>query len=334
MSSEIKDQIFAFVKSYLNRTSQKMSGLEIQANFQLCYQHVPFNRLKQHFEHLLLGNNSMGGLYSFGQSRLPLGAHPRPSQAGESLSELGQQGSEGGLLAKRGRLSVGLKTRTESPVQVHVQLMPNRAKKLNVKKIQCDFEDLMSKVTLDTGSKIQVNFQTTSPTNSIYVSNSLHSDNLSLKTGLLSQDGWDRRPLLDSAPRDPPRKNRVAETRSTGDDCFVECLIQNSHFGSVQPELVSQRKNTIRKLLLNIKNTFQFENNLTTTVKNLITFENLQIRLGSEVFQKVPFQAKVAVVVRYWFQLVNTKWFRANFVEVLPSVQVHKPSFVAKITKS
>lgn len=346
MTSEIKSQIFAFVKNYLNKTSQKMSDLEIQSNFQMSYQHLSFDRLQLYLERLLravpekppFGSNSIPGLYSFGPNRPILGAHPRPAQKLGSLPELVSYSTDNPILGKRGHLGFRHQAPARSPVKINVQLMPNRAKKLNVQKIQCEFEDLMSKVTLDTGSKVKVNFQTSSPTNSIYVSNSLHSETLSLKTGLLSQDGWDRRPVLDSKPesavQEPPRLEPAPEPRATGPDACVESLIQNTYFGNVEEEVASRRKETIRKLLSNIKNTFQFENNLTTTVKNLITFENLQIRVPSEVFEKIPFQAKVTVVVRYWFQLVSFKWFRANFAEVMPSVQVAKSSFVAQITKS
>lgn len=352
LESQIKGKIFSFVKSFLNKTPEKIASLEIERNFHLGYQTLSLAQLqsqfaraiKDSFDGLSLSQSITADPFCLEPRKSSLESHPRPNPSQLSFPQLRSQESSVLALGKRNASGV---YEEESAVHINAQFMPCRSKKLDLKKIRGDFEDLMSKVALDCGSRVQLQFKSPSPKNSVYVSNSNMSDNLSLPTAILSGDVWNKDVLVESTqapsqpdyptPKDPshmlpPKPPSPAEAAQ--ETPFIASLLQNSYYGNADSDVERLRKDTLQKLLGNIRKTFQFENNLTTTVKNLITFENLQIRLNRCAFDRLPFQAKVTAVVRYWFQLISHKWFSQNFEDPLPKIQVKKASFVTQITKT
>jgi hypothetical protein len=245
------------------------------------------------------------------------------------------------LLGKRGSTNFSLNPPlNELPgfVNINVKISNAEDSEVCTKKVKQDFENVMLKIQAESKSQIKLNF--------VDLSRYVPEDNLDQ----IKKENTCTKETNDSSMMTEP-KNRVKfgegfakhqkRTQANSlnnplrnpNDIVIQCFLENAYLGEVGEGVLKDRKKTLSKLLLNISKTFQFENNLSTTIKNLITFENLHIRITRHQFSQLSFQVKTTLFFRYWFQLVDYNWFKISFENVSQKLKITKPDFILEISK-
>lgn len=352
MNSDMRSQIFGFVKNFLINSQQQNNDFKINQNYNLVYQSLPISNLNNYLEQKPY-DKPINYEYP-----LPLGPVPQMPQQPFSPSLTDFQNNLGSLnplpkiegqpflVGKRisGQYSLN-KKKSEHPffVNVNVTMTDEHKSCVCLKKVKTDFEEIMRKIQKESKSHIKVNFQNCSistMSSPPKIEDGLrkkeemleHSEPTSIfgtKASQISKRSKDKivkefgKAHIDESTKCNPASTELA----------IDCFIRSIYFGNTDPETSEDRQKTLSKLLQNISKTFQFENNLSTTIKNLITFENLQIRVNKDQFKQLSFQVKITLFFRYWFHLIDYNWFKISFENVSPKLKITKPSFISEISK-
>jgi hypothetical protein len=105
------------------------------------------------------------------------------------------------------------------------------------------------------------------------------------------------------------------------------------YFGNVSPKLQEERIEGLKTILNNIVKNFEIKGSFFNSLDNILIFQRLMIKINPELFKQTSFEIKLILLVRFWFQLIDKKWFKKKFRCVLKKININSIKVLTKISK-
>lgn len=104
-------------------------------------------------------------------------------------------------------------------------------------------------------------------------------------------------------------------------------------FGKNSDKITKKRKLELIKVFKNIVKNFDYSDDSMNSVKNIMTYMRLFLRIDPEVFQQLSLEYKLILLVQFWFQYIDNQFFTQTFKSSFPRINIKNTKTLSRITK-